>query len=179
MVEWSITAVLKTAALRGAGGSNPSLSAHKVTFGLPFFRYVRGVSPHGGVLSVAPLCESVPSGRARIPLSPQGSHEQNACETFFFYYPNTLPSQTRRTRPDKEEKTKQGEGESIEEKEAKEGGENKEKEVKAGRKQGEEKEWYRQKKNDSQSSLEVIFCTPSGARTLDPLIKSQLLYQLS
>ena len=35
------------------------------------------------------------------------------------------------------------------------------------------------KKNDSQSSLEVIFCTPSGARTLDPLIKSQLLYQLS
>ena len=28
MVEWSITAVLKTAALRGAGGSNPSLSAH-------------------------------------------------------------------------------------------------------------------------------------------------------
>ena len=29
MVEWSITAVLKTAALRGAGGSNPSLSAEK------------------------------------------------------------------------------------------------------------------------------------------------------
>ena len=29
MVEWSITAVLKTAALRGAGGSNPSLSAIK------------------------------------------------------------------------------------------------------------------------------------------------------
>lgn len=29
MVEWSITAVLKTAALRGAGGSNPSLSATK------------------------------------------------------------------------------------------------------------------------------------------------------
>ena len=29
MVEWSITAVLKTAALRGAGGSNPSLSANK------------------------------------------------------------------------------------------------------------------------------------------------------
>ena len=28
MVEWSITAVLKTAALRGAGGSNPSLSAN-------------------------------------------------------------------------------------------------------------------------------------------------------
>ena len=54
-----------------------------------------------------------------------------------------------------------------------------EEEVKAGRKQSEEKEWYRQKKNDSQSSLEVIFCTPSGARTLDPLIKSQLLYQLS
>ena len=29
MVEWSITAVLKTAALKGAGGSNPSLSAKK------------------------------------------------------------------------------------------------------------------------------------------------------
>ena len=28
MVEWSITAVLKTAVLRGTGGSNPSLSAH-------------------------------------------------------------------------------------------------------------------------------------------------------
>ena len=27
MVEWSITTVLKTVALRGAGGSNPSLSA--------------------------------------------------------------------------------------------------------------------------------------------------------
>ena len=82
------------------------------------------------------------------------------------YFLSTLP--TRRTGPSKEEKTKQGEGE------------NKEEEVKAGRKQSGEKEWYRQKKkNDSQSSLEVIFCTPSGARTLDPLIKSQLLYQLS
>ncbi len=29
MVEWSITAVLKTAVLRGTGGSNPSLSADK------------------------------------------------------------------------------------------------------------------------------------------------------
>ena len=28
MVEWSITAVLKTAVLRGTGGSNPSLSAN-------------------------------------------------------------------------------------------------------------------------------------------------------
>ncbi len=27
MVEWSITAVLKTAVLRGTGGSNPALSA--------------------------------------------------------------------------------------------------------------------------------------------------------
>ena len=25
----------------------------------------------------------------------------------------------------------------------------------------------------------TVFCTPSGTRTLDPLIKSQLLYQLS
>ena len=29
MVEWSITAVLKTAVPRGTGGSNPSLSATK------------------------------------------------------------------------------------------------------------------------------------------------------
>ena len=29
VVEWSITAVLKTAVLRGTGGSNPSLSAEK------------------------------------------------------------------------------------------------------------------------------------------------------
>ena len=29
MVEWSITAVLKTAVLRGTGGSNPSLSAER------------------------------------------------------------------------------------------------------------------------------------------------------
>ena len=29
MVEWSITAGLKTAVLRGTGGSNPSLSAKK------------------------------------------------------------------------------------------------------------------------------------------------------
>ena len=30
MVEWSITTVLKTVALRGAGGSNPSLSANQI-----------------------------------------------------------------------------------------------------------------------------------------------------
>lgn len=30
MVEWSITTVLKTVALRGAGGSNPSLSANRL-----------------------------------------------------------------------------------------------------------------------------------------------------
>ena len=37
MVEWSITAVLKTAALRGAGGSNPSLSAKSSVVILSFF----------------------------------------------------------------------------------------------------------------------------------------------
>ena len=30
MVEWSITAVLKTSVPRGTGGSNPSLSAEKI-----------------------------------------------------------------------------------------------------------------------------------------------------
>ena len=29
MVEWSITAVLKTAVPKGTGGSNPALSANK------------------------------------------------------------------------------------------------------------------------------------------------------
>ena len=29
MVEWSITAVLKTVELKGSGGSNPSLSAEE------------------------------------------------------------------------------------------------------------------------------------------------------
>ena len=29
VVEWSITAVLKTVELKGSGGSNPSLSAEK------------------------------------------------------------------------------------------------------------------------------------------------------
>jgi hypothetical protein len=33
---------------------------------------------------------------------------------------------------------------------------------------------YKKRNNRSYS-----FCTPSGIRTLDPLIKSQLLYQLS
>ena len=32
MVEWSITAVLKTAVLRGTGGSNPSLSAYDAEY---------------------------------------------------------------------------------------------------------------------------------------------------
>ena len=43
MVEWSITAVLKTAVLRGTGGSNPSLSANKrqvLTWRLFFFHRV-------------------------------------------------------------------------------------------------------------------------------------------
>ena len=37
MVEWSITPVLKTGVLRGAGGSNPSLSAKLVDFFSEFY----------------------------------------------------------------------------------------------------------------------------------------------
>ena len=33
MVEWSITAVLKTAVPKGTGGSNPSLSANRLQKG--------------------------------------------------------------------------------------------------------------------------------------------------
>ena len=44
MVEWSITAVLKTAVLRGTGGSNPSLSAHNnkkpAEFSAGFFVFI-------------------------------------------------------------------------------------------------------------------------------------------
>ena len=44
MVEWSITVVLKTTVPRGTGGSNPSLSAAKMSspFGLLFFCVGRG-----------------------------------------------------------------------------------------------------------------------------------------
>ena len=49
MVEWSITAVLKTAVPRGTGGSNPSLSAKKrfTNFCKPFFvvQQIDGFSP--------------------------------------------------------------------------------------------------------------------------------------
>ena len=34
-------------------------------------------------------------------------------------------------------------------------------------------------KNKKERLFIISFCTPSGTRTLDPLIKSQLLYQLS
>ena len=45
MVEWSITAVLKTAVPRGTGGSNPSLSAIRginqvITRFIPLFLYL-------------------------------------------------------------------------------------------------------------------------------------------
>lgn len=39
MVEWSITAVLKTAVLRGTGGSNPSLSALRTATAMLQFFY--------------------------------------------------------------------------------------------------------------------------------------------
>ena len=35
------------------------------------------------------------------------------------------------------------------------------------------------KRAASPMELAALFCTPLGIRTLDPLIKSQLLYQLS
>ena len=38
VVEWSITAVLKTVELRGSGGSNPSLSAPKAMLRHRLFR---------------------------------------------------------------------------------------------------------------------------------------------
>ena len=38
---------------------------------------------------------------------------------------------------------------------------------------------YKQQKESSSFDDHSFRCTPSGIRTLDPLIKSQLLYQLS
>ena len=46
MVEWSITAVLKTAVLRGTGGSNPSLSAKRSCKNLQdLFSFVYSITP--------------------------------------------------------------------------------------------------------------------------------------
>ena len=39
-------------------------------------------------------------------------------------------------------------------------------------------EWYELKKEEANLRL-PLFCTPAGVRTLDTLIKSQVLYQLS
>ena len=41
MAEWSIAAVLKTVEPRGSGGSNPSLSAKKVTMKIVTFFYAQ------------------------------------------------------------------------------------------------------------------------------------------
>ena len=128
MVEWSITAVLKTAALRGAGGSNPSLSAHKGNLRVTFFRYVRGcLTPRRGFFqSLRFVKASLRAERESLSLR-KGLMSKTLVRPFSFIIPTpTLlkqggEDQTRRIRPDKEEKTKQGEGESIEEKEAKEG----------------------------------------------------------
>ena len=35
------------------------------------------------------------------------------------------------------------------------------------------------KKKTTSKLIEIVSCTPAGARTLDTLIKSQVLYQLS
>ena len=54
------------------------------------------------------------------------------------------------------------------------------KEMRIGRKGKAERrrKVYKHKKRKSINEL-PLFCTPLGIRTLDPLIKSQLLYQLS
>jgi hypothetical protein len=40
VVEWSITAVLKTVELQGSGGSNPSLSANKTKTALSLLKWL-------------------------------------------------------------------------------------------------------------------------------------------
>ena len=90
MVEWSITAVLKTAVLRGTGGSNPSLSANKGRQALLGVFFCCVCEPGSHVLSVASLCESVPLGRARIPLSPPFNEKGNLADSLFCAWKSTI-----------------------------------------------------------------------------------------
>ena len=82
MVEWSITAVLKTAVPRGTGGSNPSLSAKKgILLGFLFFAPFEGSHPLRKVISFrisASAFSDMPAtvdgllrNKSQIPLSPQ------------------------------------------------------------------------------------------------------------
>ena len=41
------------------------------------------------------------------------------------------------------------------------------------------KQYFKMSPKTKRRLFIISFCTPSGTRTLDPLIKSQLLYQLS
>ena len=118
MVEWSITAVLKTAALRGAGGSNPSLSAHKGNLRVTFFSLCSGcLTPRRGFFqSLRFVKASLRAERESLSLR-KGLMSKTLVRPFsFIILPPTLlrqggEDQARRIRPDKEDRTKQGEGE--------------------------------------------------------------------
>ena len=59
MVEWSITTVLKTVALRGAGGSNPSLSALNCRNSLSYGNFILEPLPlHTFTRSIERCCVS-------------------------------------------------------------------------------------------------------------------------
>ena len=63
MVEWSITAVLKTAVLRGTGGSNPSLSAINLE-NQGFTKQTPNFTPNNvklGVFVLFKICPSIVS----------------------------------------------------------------------------------------------------------------------
>ena len=68
VVEWSITAVLKTAVLRGTGGSNPSLSALKTAAEMLQFLFKKLVFQWWIRLGVR-TDASHASNRGSIPLS--------------------------------------------------------------------------------------------------------------
>ena len=68
VVEWSITAVLKTAVLRGTGGSNPSLSALKTAAEMLQFLFEKLVFQWWIRLGVR-TDASHASNRGSIPLS--------------------------------------------------------------------------------------------------------------
>ena len=135
MVEWSITAVLKTAALRGAGGSNPSLSAHKGNLRVTFFRYVRGcLTPRWGFFqSLRFVKASLRAERESLSLR-KGLMSKTLVRPFSFIIPT--PTLLRQGGQDQARRRRKHRGEGSKTRRRKQG---------EGSKSG-EKEWYRQKK---------------------------------
>ena len=87
VVEWSITAVLKTAVLRGTGGSNPSLSAERTEKGDQIFAHLFCFL---SIRQVLPSCRSGISENRKSNLPQNYSFtKQIAIHIPFFPFPPT------------------------------------------------------------------------------------------